>query len=291
LGTRKQLEVFTTGRRNVVLPAVDTPLRIVPFGDIHRHAPACDVDRWKRWCRQAEADDTPYTFYIGLGDYDDLCSASERAILDNPNLHGTTKETWSAWAMEQTLDLCKEIEFMRGRILGLGEGNHYWQFKDGTTSTQAMCDYLKCQWLGTVSYYRLSVSFKTLANRSSIDLFIAHGKSGGKLLGTQVNQVEDMTRITPYADIYIQGHNHKRIAAPSSVLEMVSGKANELVVKDRQQFFCRSGSFLRGYLENTESYVAGGLMRPADLGGILLTVNFERDVPSRRMIKNIVSTV
>jgi hypothetical protein len=41
---------------------------------------------------------------------------------------------------DMVIKFAKEIEFMQSKLIGLIEGNHYWQFANGTTSTQKLCE-------------------------------------------------------------------------------------------------------------------------------------------------------
>ena len=83
--------------------------------------------------------------------------------------------------------------------------------------------------------------------------------------------------IFPTADLYIMGHDHRKGAVPTSTLEVVTGARGKLITKQKRQWLCRSGSFLRGYVENEPSYVAGALMRPTDLGTIRIEVKVTRE--------------
>jgi len=48
-------------------------------------------------------------------------------------------------------------------------------------------------------------------------------------------------------------------------------------IKQLEQYLCRSGSFMRGYVPGKASYVVQGLYRPSNLGSIQLLIGFRRD--------------
>jgi hypothetical protein len=50
--------------------------------------------------------------------------------------------------MTEFIDKAKEIKFMENKLIGLIEGNHFGAFQSGITTTQMMCDKLKCKYLG-----------------------------------------------------------------------------------------------------------------------------------------------
>jgi len=267
--------IFITKRVHVELPDYRTPIYIQPFGDVLRHAPHCAVEKWKAFLEWAKGEHTEHTYYLGAGDYDDLASTSERAILNDSRIHESTRHSIDSWALGKCNDLCGELDFMRGNLLGLIEGNHHWEFEDGETSTQKMCGNLGCEWLGNLAYIRLHCSVKGVRNaHTHVDIVIAHGKAGGKLVGTRINQVADLRAIFPLADIYLMGHDHHKGGLPTSVLFMPQ---NGGTIKQKRQWMGRTGSFLRGYIENNQSYVVKRLYSPTDIGVIRFRVDCRRD--------------
>ena len=76
------------------------------------------------------------------------------------------------------------------------------------------------------------------------------------------------------------GHDHQRGAWPTSCLvpSFRRGKdQDEVELKQKRQFLCRSGSFKRAYVDNTIGYEIGRVLRPADLGALRLDIGFHRD--------------
>ena len=161
-------------------------------------------------------------------------------------------------------DFAKEIGFMRGRIIGLLEGNHYGVFSSGgMTTTQEMCNILRCRYLGVNTFTRLSFASKTKRN-CSIDIFAHHGKGASRLIGGSLNTVEQMIG-TAEADIYLMAHDHKLNTGKVSRLHLQFG-SNGLILKDKTMLLARSGSFLRSYMPEHQSYVVKKALRPAEIG-------------------------
>jgi hypothetical protein len=279
MARRKQR--FEVVRHRITIPSLDTRIKLVPFSDVHRHHPACDVERWKHFLERCRKDDDEYTLYLSLGDLDDLCSDSERKILNDDELHESTKYNLDQYAAAQTLRLADELRFMKGRLIGMVSGNHLWDFdqqgqwaREGIfTTTDLLCRELQTKWLGSLAFIRVSVKVANRGGRHSIDIVAAHGKAGGKLVGTSINQVKDLKEIFPTADVYCQGHDHQKGCWPITCLEVT----NQMTVKQKRQWLCRTGSFLRGYVPGCDSYVVGRLYRPTDLGVIRGEIDFRRD--------------
>lgn len=265
--------MFTTHSVYIKMPWGKS-LKLIPFGDVHRDVALCDVDRWNAFLERCKADDDQYTRYILMGDPCDFASYSERHILLNRNLHDTTKNKLELSAQDDTDRFIKEISFMRGRMIGVVAGNHHWEYQDGTNSDQRIARLMKTKYLGDISYTVLMLD--AYNKRVRVDIVAAHGKAGGKTAGATINQVDDLRRIFPVADIYLCGHDHKRGVWPESTLVVVSNKKRgELVIKQKRQLLCRTGSFLRGYVDGETSYVADRYLRPSELGTIKIEIKLK----------------
>lgn len=278
---------YKTHTRDLELKSYKDYFNIWFFGDVHRDSEACDADRWKWFLKKAANDDPEKTYYFGLGDYHDFASYSEQKALKNSGLHEQTMQRLHKMVRSDIDFFHDEAKQMDGRMLGMVEGNHTWTFDDGATATEVLAEKFHSQYLGWLCHYTLTVNFKN--NRSqNIYIVACHGKAGGKRIGTSINQLEDMKTIFPIADVYVMGHNHDRGAWPIDIL--IPSRRGDM--KQKRQFLVRSGSFLKGYEPNTNSYVASRLLRPADIGAIKLNFSFHRDrEEGDRIITDITATI
>ena len=250
-------------------------LNIIPFGDIHRDTDSCDVERWKWFLKNAKLLDQSKTHYICLGDVNDFASAKEQSILKKSDLHKQTMDKLDMIVQKDNRAVAKEMSFMRDHFIGMVDGNHNWVFEDGTTAAKDLAERLNAPYLGWLSHITVHLNMFTASGRkhgSSVSLFIVacHGRAGGKLAGSSINQVEDLKRIFPIADIYVMGHDHQRGAWPVSIL--IPG-GQDAGIKQKRQFLSRSGSFKKGYTSGVASYEVASLYRPSDLGAIQFTVS------------------
>ena len=200
-------------------------------------------------------------------------------MLKSSGLHETTIEKFDMIVEREQRAFCQEIKQMRGRLLGFVHGNHGWVYENGKNTTEDLAERMGTDYLGWLCYYHISLDIMgETGNRFAgvaFDIVVCHGKAGGKLAGTSINQVEDLKRIFPLADIYIMGHDHNRGAWPISVLYY---NVQEHKVKQKRQFLCRSGSFSKAYGENTKGYAIGRLLRPSDLGALKLKIGIHRQM-------------
>ncbi len=269
-------QLFTTHKFAVNMDEKPRSKRftLVPLGDQHLESTSCDEDRYSETlslCRKL-----PNPYFLFMGDEHSFLATSERAALDSAKLHNETIEGLDQLRHQSCVRFVKQHEWMRGRILGMLQGNHHWVFRTkdekrgyapGMTSTEWIAAALGTRCLGFLSYITLSCSLYTGNSRIRVDVVACHGKAGGKLIGTSINQVNDLREIFRVADIYLMGHNHQRQAVPVTHLFVPSGNTHSAVpVKQRRQWLGRTGSFLKGYAPNTKGYIIGRLLRPSELG-------------------------
>lgn len=211
-----------------------------------------------------------------MGDYLDLASTTERKILGNSDLHDFTMQTLDKLYEKQCDDFIKEISFMKGRLVGMVEGNHHGIFStSNTTTTQYMCQKLGCKYLGVNSFIRLSFVYGH--KRACVDIWAHHGRGASRLSGGSINTVEQMMDCAE-ADIFLMGHDHKKSIALKNRLSLTFGKG--LNLSSRKVLLGRTGSFLKGYLPEARSYIAKGAMSPTDLGVIKIELTPKRTSPT-----------
>jgi hypothetical protein len=264
--------IYKTHRQEIDFKLSDT-FGLWAFGDVHRDAISCDVKRWKWFLERSQRDDPRLTYYLCLGDTHDLASAREQQKLTRDHLHETTMETLDELVEKRNREFAEEIKHMRGKLLGMIDGNHNWRFPNGVTASEDLANRMGCPHLGWLAH--ITLSFKFTGNKTqNVYIVACHGRAGGKRIGTSINQVEDLKTIFPMADLYVMGHNHDRGAWPVDILYPTTSGA----IKQKRQFLCRSGSFKKAYETNKSNYEVGRLLRPADLGALKLNIRFHRDL-------------
>jgi hypothetical protein len=272
--------VYKVVQKDITLDKFDDVITINPFGDVHRDSASCDVDRWRWWLTRMKKQHGKFTYYLGMGDYHDFASTSEKAILNNPKLHDDTKLQFDLTAEKKNRVFARELSFMGDNIIGFIEGNHSWSFLDGKTSTTDLAERLNTLNLGWLCHLTLKIACKyanSTRNIATIHIVACHGRAGGKTHGVTINQVGDLKAIFPLADIYIMGHDHQRGAWPTSVLYPVYDTKGNTYIKQKRQFLARSGAFLKGYCDGKSTYGVGSLYKPSDLGAIQFKVGFHED--------------
>lgn len=260
--------LFTTHKFEIDLDRFNQDYYIPVFSDVHRYAYNCDVEGWKtflEYCKKLMTH-SPNVFFLGLGDYDDLGSASERMKLAHMELHDTTMDSLDDYMDKRTQEFSKELDFMKGRVIGLIEGNHHYKFASGETSTMRMCSYLKTKYLGGISIIRLDFKYKgqTSGKRCSVDIYAHHtagSKGGGRKIGSSLNKLEDMADVWD-VDICLAGHDHKM----NSGFPVRMFLDKQMNVKQRDVLLVRTGSFQKGWMPGKSGYVPTFNGKPNFLG-------------------------
>ena len=266
----KTTGLFTTHRVEIECD-LGKPFLLIPFGDIHRDSDMLSHTHWQAFLKRAKyAAEHQNAVFLGMGDYTDGVSTSERIVLGDHNLHETTKETLANQYKGVAKTLANELDFMRGRMIGMLGGNHYFQFNNGDTTDHVLAAHLGTKFLGVCSFIRLSIRFKNRPQkRIAFDIFAHHGKGAGSLPGSTFNTLEKMST-TAIADIYLMGHDHKKGCIPSSPRLILSSstKNKEVTVRERTPWLGRTGSFVKAYQPGRVSYNVDAGRSSTSLGWI-----------------------
>lgn len=76
------------------------------------------------------------------------------------------------------------------------------------------------------------------------------------------------------ADIYLMGHDHQKGALSNTSLIY----DQQFNMQEKKQWFGRTGSFLKGWEPNVESYIVQRMYPPTSLGAIKFTIRLKRVV-------------
>ncbi len=261
------------------MPLGGKPIKIVFFGDVHRDSPNHALDKWKEFLAYARTLKNAYFF--GMGDYIDSMSTSERDAMIRAAMHESTTSDLENMALGKVTTLAKELDFMRGRLIGLLNGNHYFSFPSGINSDQKLCEKLGCKYLGVSTFTRLTLDHA--GAQQVFDIWAHHGAGGARLPGGSINRVDQM-REHAEADCYVMGHDHKRGVFPANPRMRLDAHAkNGLRLRERQSWLIRSGSFLKAYEDGQVSYNADAARGPCSLGHVELELTFKRAGATRSL--------
>lgn len=257
---------------------------LMPIGDIHfgmKDFPGSRLNNTLQWAINRGC------VFIGMGDYLDFASDSQRNIISGTR--ESVKEQLDELIAEKVLKLANELYSTRGRWIGLIEGNHYWEFADGTTSDQLLCRQLGCDFLGTSALVRIHPVLAPKGHPEADTIIYAHhGIGSSRKIGGHLNRVEDMLSWIDF-DIGLMGHSHAKIFAPMDYQTITPDNIHS----HRTKLVARTGSWLKGYashgplpltepaMKSRGTYIEKKAYPPAALGAPLFGIGFEKIKGSR----------
>ena len=260
------------------------PVVIRPLGDFQYNGKrsATALDLLKRDIDQTLELDG---YFIGMGDYTDFMSPSNRQRRRSAAFYDTAE----AAIDDKASDLVQELFDLAlrptvGRWIGLLEGHHYADLKSGETTDMLLCRLLKTRHLGTEAGIRLQ--FEINSTKGNICLWAHHGVGGGGKTASPLNKLENMAAYWGGFDVFLMGHSTKAPAAPiNRVYPRWHGThAPDLVHKTI--YFVSTGGYCKAHrVGNREGqvprgdYAEQGMMPPAVLGSPLIKI-----APWRRVI-------
>lgn len=250
------------------------PLKIMPIGDIQYAGPggSCDLDKLARHIQWGVEQGC---YFIGMGDYVDFPSPSNRRKLLEAGLYDTAEDVIdrAATMLEDEL-FDYALKPSVGRWIGMLEGHHWYPHLDGTTSDTRLARKLGATFLGNSAMIRLT--FRKDHEGMNCVIWCHHGHGSGMTVGAGLNKLEKLSSYFG-ADIMLMGHYHRLSAAPIDRIEVTSRGTPHLYHKTR--LLVQTGSWMKGWLEGGErggraqgGYPEKGMMAPLALGGALITV-------------------
>lgn len=221
-------------------------------------------------------------YFVGMGDYIDTFSPSNRERLANANLYDTGKKAIDKMARNLVEEIYESaLKPSKGRWLGLLEGHHFHEYQDGGTTDQHLADLLGAPALGSSAYIRLvfSRAAATKASRDAILIWAHHGVGGGSSISAPINKLAPMIQGFK-ADIYIMGHFTSKDGKPIDYVEPLyprGGGAPRLIY--RTKLLACTGGFMKSYRAGSRygdkprgNYAEQKMLRPASLGGVLIKI-------------------
>lgn len=223
---------------------------------LRRHIDRClELDAW----------------FLGMGDYTDFASPSNRARLAAANVYDTAQEVIE----DAASNLVEEVfnRFLKptiGRWIGLLEGHHFFEF-GGRTSDMILAEKLKTRHLGTSCYVHIEPC--------NVTLWAHHGQGGGQLPSAPLNKLYHVAAGLEGADVYLMGHTTKmpvvRLSRPRPLWD-----CNPPDLTHRDIFLVNTGGFSRSNVPGSRrgsiprgDYAEAGMMTPSPLAAPIIHID------------------
>lgn len=210
-------------------------------------------------------------WFIGMGDYIDFASPSNRARLANAQLYDTAQEVIEDAASNLVEEVYRRfLEPTTGRWIGLLEGHHFFEF-GGRTSDTLLAEKLETRQLGTSCYVHLEPC--------DVTLWAHHGSGGGALPSAPLNKLYHTAAGLVGADVYMMGHTTKasavRLSRPFPRWDRTPPDLTH-----RDIYLVNTGGFSRSNVPGSKrggiprgDYAEQGMMTPSPLSSPLIRID------------------
>ena len=242
-------------------------IRIWPLGDVHLGNAACDEKAFAATVEEIAAD--PLSRWIGMGDYCDWINRADPRY---------APESMPKWLNPYQLDIAAQqrdrflelVEPIADKCIALVRGNHEDTiarkteravFSEIVAGVKQRAGHDRRLSLGYCGYIRLRL-LRGGVQSWALDLFCHHGWGGGRLAGAKALKLERAIQRFA-ADLVMVGHWHTRQTVPGSVIAL---NRRGTRVQQAQRRGIVTGHWLRGYTQDTETYVERAGYPPSPVG-------------------------
>ena len=249
------------------------PLMVAPIGDIQWNGDPHEIalERLREHIIRALDQGA---WFLGMGDYIDFMSPSNRARLNSADFYDGPMKTLDDVALHLTTEVFNILAPTKGRWLGLLEGHHFYRLQSGITTDMKLAEMLGTRFLGSSAFVRLM--FADNRPRLSADIWCHHGMGQGKAHAP----IMKLESLSPYweADIFMIGHMTKMASAPiNRCYPEFRGPSGEGHLRHKKIQLVGTGGWSKGYIEGVKQgqvprggYVERKMLNPVCLGAPLV---------------------
>lgn len=236
---------------------------ICPLGDIQWAGDPDDLAYAHLLDHIARCAKSPHPLYIGMGDYIDFASPSNRERLAHARLYDTAKKVIADASRHLVDDLVHQIlKPTVGHWLGLTQGHHHHpvvigKHADGSDkivdSDLYLAGLLKTKFLDEFACIKLQ-----WPGGRDFGIVAFHGKGSSVFPWGPLNQ---LWRLVPNfsADLFLMGHQTKIAMGGTSRLS-IDGKTHRVIR------IVGTGGWTKGYVVGRRTYISEGGLSPVALG-------------------------
>lgn len=253
--------------------SVGDEFKLIPLGDIHAGASACDEKLVQKAVQRIK--DTG-AFWIGMGDMADSIGRHDKRYREAslaPWLHGCDR-LWKAqreWLVEALKPIGERcIGYLVGNhenhveaTLGVDMSHSIIEAIAPTTDTQSL--YGDMESLIVLDFAASTGKPKPHVER--VVIYAHHGFGGGDLMGGAALKLDRLPAAV-WADVFVMGHVHKRMAFEAVALDV--DKNARLIARNLKLAY--TGTFLKSRAETFPTYAEEKGLRARPLGWVEFTL-------------------
>jgi len=248
---------------------------IVPVGDLQLIDPEVEeynsvaLNSFKDHMSYVE-DNYPNVHYIGMGDYIDYMSPSNRESVEKAKIYSPSRSYIALAGRRLADDFLDLMAHTEGRWLGILNGHHFVGFKDGTNSDQYIASALQAPYLDKCGYVTMRFQRPDDKNRGTINIWAHHGTGSRKYPVGKL--VDSVVPFWPEGDIYLMGHMHE---CDYKKVQRMIARGGRIV--ENNAIAAVTGGWLKGYVEDVTTYVEEKMLSPKAIGAPVIVVRTYQD--------------
>ena len=254
------------------------------FGDIHWDDIAFSKIAWneglKRWKKYPDQ-----SGLICVGDVLSFSNTNTRkkllAAFDDSTQGEEARDILGNYVKMVSGDFVKSIRPVEDMLWGFVQGNHSWEFPDGSTIDERISDILKTDYADGVMILilLLSVEKRETVNQFNIVIHHGYGRSSASTPGGSINNRSKKNAFFANANIIATGHDHTLSVTPERPRLFISPTGN---INELHSWSCATGSFVNSYRAGKAGYVEKAFMPPTSLGFVEFDIWLERENTTKR---------
>lgn len=215
----------------------------------------------------------PTPLFVGMGDYIDFASPSNRERLANARLYDTAQKVIRDASKALVDDLYNRLlKPTKGKWAGIAEGHHHHPvvvrtLKDGSEVHQDSDVYLS-DLLGTKYLAEFGMVKLEFPEGGSVDIVVIHGSGNSVFPWGPLNK---LYRIAPNfdADLFLMGHQTKKAMGE---FDRVKFPDTHDTLEHKDIKLVGTGGWTKGYVAGRRTYISQAALNPVALGQPLIHI-------------------
>jgi predicted phosphodiesterase len=262
------MEVVT---KRISLEDIESPLYIVPLGDVHYGNINCDLKKFKDTIEYIK--NKPNCYAVLMGDMCDSIMISDKRF-DVSTIAKELRDDLDDLAMAQYTKMRDMLMPIKDKILASVDGNHgdTLHKKYHTDFDAYLAKELGVSDMGISGFLVIKFDRKQF-HTETVTIYMHHGFVAGRQSGNKLNAM-DKLRSSYEADIFLCGHSHDLFA--KSYLQVAVAGEN---IKSKKQYVANTGTFLKTVIQGATCYAEAAGYPPQKTGVIKITL-----IPSNKNV-------
>jgi hypothetical protein len=218
--------------------------------------------------------------FIGMGDYIDFASPSNRARLRAADLYDNAVDIIEQKALSLTHEIYeKALKPTKGKWLGLVEGHHLYELRHGDTTDMRLCEMLDAPFAGTTGVVNLTFRLPNGQSKIPVTIWFAHGVGNGQTGYYPLSRLEKKAAEWEQVDVFAMGHTTKMAAEYQNKVYPRWGGRGEADLSHRKVILLGTGGYSKCYVVGAMQgrvprggYAERGMMNAAIIGSPVLHI-------------------